>query len=189
MSHGAKGEETVWKEFYRHPHDLAFESERLLAQRRGVSIEEVAGISVDGLPREGREREAVVRVRVNQQFFRAAVLSAYDFRCCVTGLTVPEFLNASHILSWASSPEYRVDPRNGLCLNALHDRAFDRGLMFIGERNEVRFSDELRSMLARESGDRALEWVLSFEGRGISMPRRFRPDPRFLEQHRARCGA
>jgi putative restriction endonuclease len=189
MSHGAKGEETVWNEFYLHPDDLAFESERLLAQRRGVSIEEVAGIPVDELPREGREREAVVRVRVNQQFFRAAVLSAYDFRCCVTGLDVPELLNASHILSWASSPESRVDPRNGLCLNALHDRAFDRGLMFIRERNEVRFSDELRSKLARKSGDRALGWMLSFEGLGISMPRRFRPDPGFLAQHRARCVA
>jgi putative restriction endonuclease len=187
MSHGAKGEETVWNEFYRHPDDLAFESERLLAQRQGVSIEELAGISVDGLPREGREREAVVRIRVNQQFFRAAVLSAYDFRCCVTGLSVPEFLNASHILSWACSPEHRVDPRNGLCLNVLHDRAFDRGLMFIGDRNEVHFSDELRSKPANKSEDRALEWILSFEGRNISVPRRFRPDPRFLRQHRARC--
>lgn len=187
MSHGAKGEETVWKEFYQHPDELAFQSERLLAHRRGISVEELVGIEADELPREGREREAVVRLRVNQGFFRAAVLSAYDFRCCVTGLAVPELLIASHILSWAGSPEHRVDPRNGLCLNALHDRAFDRGLMFIGERCEVRFSDELRSMLSTKKADATLEWILSFEGRAISTPRRFRPDPGFLEQHRAKC--
>ncbi len=186
MSHGAKGEEAVWEEFYSHPAELAFESEQLLAQRKGVPVEQAAGVPPDELPREGREREAVVRLRVNQQFFRAAVLSAYDFRCCVTGLAVPELLVASHILSWAGSPAHRVDPRNGLCLNALHDRAFDRGLMFIGERAEVRFSAGLRSKLSARKADPTLEWMLSFEGRLIAIPRRFRPDPDFLKQHRAK---
>ena len=189
MSHGAKGEEEVWEEFYRNPDGLAFESEKVLALRRGVSIEESADVRGDDLPREGRERDAVVRVRVNQQFFRAAVLSAYDFRCCVTGLAVPDLLVASHILSWAGSPAHRVDPRNGLCLNALHDRAFDRGLMLIGEGDEVRFSDRLRSKARAGKGEPALEWMLSFEGRPISMPRRFRPDPGFLGQHREKYQA
>ncbi len=95
MSHGAKGEEAVWDEFYRHPDTLAFESERLLAKRQGRAVEETSQIEMNDLPQEGREREALVRVRVNQQFFRAAVLSAYDFRCCVTGLDVKELLIAS----------------------------------------------------------------------------------------------
>jgi putative restriction endonuclease len=69
-------------------------------------------------------------VRVNQQFFRAVVLAAYDGKGCVTGLAVPELLVASHIVSWAEDPKQRMNPRNGLCLNALHDRASDRRLMF-----------------------------------------------------------
>ena len=36
---------------------------------------------------QGREREVVVRQRVNQQFFRDAVLTAYLNQCCVTGIT------------------------------------------------------------------------------------------------------
>src|SRR5215471_7730104 len=33
LSHGSKGEEVIWHEFASSPEDLAFESERLLAQR------------------------------------------------------------------------------------------------------------------------------------------------------------
>jgi len=38
---------------------------------------------------------------------------------------------ASHIVPWAEDERNRLNPRNGLCLNALHDRAFDRHLMWI----------------------------------------------------------
>src|SRR5437763_1559313 len=67
-THGAKGEEEVWKEFVDHPEALAFESERLLAERLGKRVEEVAEIDERDLPRSGVEREAIVRVRVNQSF-------------------------------------------------------------------------------------------------------------------------
>jgi len=59
------------------------------------------------LPREGIEREALIRVRVNQSFFRRRILSAYEFRCSVTGLSVPELLVASHIVPW--SQDWRTD--------------------------------------------------------------------------------
>jgi predicted restriction endonuclease len=72
----------------------------------------------------GLERERMVRVRVNQHFFRAAILSAYDYKWCVTGLAVPELLVASHIVPWARDTKQRMNPRKGLYLNALHDRAF-----------------------------------------------------------------
>src|SRR5258708_2851259 len=128
LSHGAHGEEEVWNEFAAHPESLAFESEQLLAQRLHRPIEEVAEIDTRDLPAEGIEREAVVRIRVNQSFFRRRIVSAYECRCCVTGLRVPELLVASHIIPWAEDVPNRLNPRNGLCLNALHDRAFDRGL-------------------------------------------------------------
>src|SRR5438067_11978733 len=111
-----------WRDFEDNPAALAFESERLLAQFTGRKLEEIAEIDERELPKEGLERERMVRVRVNQHFFRAAVLSAYDYKCCVTGLAVPELLVASHIVPWAADPKQRMNPRNGLCLNALHDR-------------------------------------------------------------------
>ena len=66
---------SAWREFAEHPETLAFESERLLADRLGQSIEEVADVDTGDLPPAGREREATVRVRVNQSSFRDRILS------------------------------------------------------------------------------------------------------------------
>lgn len=107
LPHGAKGEEEVWKEFAQRPEDLVFESERLLAKREGKPIEELAEIQTEDLPPPGRERDAIVKVRVNQSFFRKRVLSAYEFRCCVTGLTIRSLLVAGHIVPWESTK--RID--------------------------------------------------------------------------------
>ena len=74
MQHGAKGEVEIWREFAEHPETLAFESERLLAARLGQPIEQVADVDTGDLPPAGREREATVRVRVNQSFFRSRIL-------------------------------------------------------------------------------------------------------------------
>jgi len=75
MSHGAKGEEEIWREFAEQPEALAFESERLLAARLHKPIEEMADVDTGDLPPTGREREATVRVRVNQNFFRDRILA------------------------------------------------------------------------------------------------------------------
>lgn len=181
--HGAKGEEDVWNEFARDPEALAFESERLMAARLGRPIEEVAGIETRDLPAAGIEREAVVRVRVNQSFFRRRIISAFEFRCCVTGLATPELLVASHIVPWAKDATNRLNPRNGLCLNSLHDRAFDRGLMWVEPDYAIRFSRRLKG----NAGDEALRWVTSFEGTRLRLPARFAPDMSLLSQHANQC--
>lgn len=180
MSHGAKGEGEIWREFDDNPESLAFESERLLSKFSGRPLEEIAEIDERELPKEGLERERIVRVRVNQHFFRTAVLSAYDNKCCVTGLAVPELLVASHIIPWASDAKQRMNPRNGLCLNALHDRAFDRGLMFVAQDMTVHFREKLVKSEKKSPG---LDWLLSYEGKAISEPRKFKPDVALLAVH------
>ena len=179
LTRGAKGEEEVWNEFRRDPEGLAFESQRLLAERLQQPIEAVAQIKVDDLPRAGVEREAVVRVRVNQAFFRKRILSAYEFRCCVSGITNRELLVASHIVPWSQDPANRLNARNGLCLNALHDRAFDRGLMWIDDELNVRFGARLQ-----DGRMRGLDWLLAFNGKPLDLPKHFRPDPELLARHR-----
>ena len=131
LPHGARGEEEIWREFATDGEKLAYESEKLLAERTRTPIEKFAEIDESELPAEGIDRERLVKSRVNQHFFRVAVLAAYNFRCCVSGLTVRPLLVASHIVPWSLDTKNRMNPRNGLCLNALHDRAFDRGLMTI----------------------------------------------------------
>ena len=60
-----------------------------------------------------------------------AVMSAYNGRCCITGLSLSGLLVASHIIPWSHDRDNRVNPRNGLLLSALHDKAFDTGLITI----------------------------------------------------------
>jgi putative restriction endonuclease len=180
LRRGAKGEKEIWDEFTERPEALAFESQELLANKLGKRVEDVADIRTDDLPREGLERDAVIRVRINQSFFRRRVLSAYNFRCCVTGLNVRELLVASHITPWSEDPQNRLNARNGLCLNPLHDRAFDRRLMWIDPEFRIRFSLRL-SDAARE--ERSLDWLLSFEGEPLRLPKNFAPDPELLSRH------
>lgn len=180
LPHGAKGEEDVWNEFALNPEGLAFESEKLVAEREGKSVEDLAQIETDDLPAHGTERDAIVRVRVNQSFFRRRVLSAYSFHCCVTGLSVMRLLVASHIVPWAEDKKNRLNPRNGLCLNALHDRAFDCGLMWIEEDFVIRFSSKL---IDRAKSDSSAQWITGFEGGRLALPLNFQPDPVLLAKH------
>jgi putative restriction endonuclease len=181
MAHGAKGETEVWRDFEANPEALAFESERLLAKFTGRKLEDIADIDERELPKEGLERERMVRLRVNQHFFRSAVLAAHDYKCCITGLALPELLVASHIVPWAADPKQRMNPRNGLCLNALHDRAFDRKLMFFDQELKARFRPDFKTAKNLEG----LEWLLSCEGHPIRMPRKFKPDLDLIAQHSA----
>ncbi len=185
--HGAKGEVEVWQEFSSYPEALAFESERLLADRLGQRLEEVAEIDERDLPPAGLEREATVRVRVNQSFFRCRIISAYELRCCVTGLAIRELLVASHIVPWSQDVANRLNPRNGLCLNALHDRAFDRRLMWVDGGFIVHFSDRLRK--DEKDQNPTLAWLTSFEGQPLQLPKRLSPDPELLRQHASACMA
>jgi putative restriction endonuclease len=182
LEHGAKGEEDVFDEFAKNPEALAFESQRLLAERLDKSLEEVAEIETIDLSIIGLDREAIVRQRVNQSFFRRRILSIYNYRCCVTGLGIRELLVTSHIIPWAEDKENRLNPQNGLCLNALHDRAFDRGLMWIDDELIVRFSNRVHK---NRLGD--AEWMTSFEGRHLILPTRFQPDLNLLRRHAERC--
>lgn len=76
------------------------------------------------------EREAIILARVGQGRFRDAVVSIWNGRCAVTGVSVLPALVASHIKPWAlSSNEERLDAANGLLLVGTLDRLFDIGLI------------------------------------------------------------
>lgn len=186
MKHGAKGEEEVWNEFHENPEALAYESERLLAKCTNQKLEQLAEIDESDLPNEGIERERIVRRRVNQHFFRSTILVANQYRCCITGLAIPELLVASHIVPWADDVQNRMNPHNGFCLNALHDRAFDRGLMSIAQDWTVCYAKSLH--LLRRQNNPGIDWLLQFEGKRINLPKKFKPDPDLIKLHFERFG-
>ena len=175
-THGARAEVEIWNEFSDNWERLAFESERLLAQVGGHSS---GLVEAPEFP-EGTTRAAIVRARVNQGFFRAAILACYGARCCITGLRIPQLLTASHIVPWAVDVKNRTNPANGLCLNAFHDRAFDCGLLTITPDFKVMVSPVVR----KHTRDLATQdFLLRFADASISLPRHFLPDASFLRYH------
>jgi len=138
-------------------------------------------LGIDG-PEGPTELQRLIRVRCVQRFFRNAVLTSYDQRCALTGLAITELLNASHIIPWSVDETRRADPRNGLCLNALHDRAFDRGLFTFDEDLRVMVSPRLMNSLTNARLKCSLDQI---EGIELHRPARFLPDPEALHFHRS----
>lgn len=79
----------------------------------------------------GTEVERLVRQRLGQERFRAAMLDYWGGACAVTGVAIPEVLRASHAKPWAecASDAERLDVFNGFLLAANLDALFDRFLI------------------------------------------------------------
>ena len=93
------------------------------------------------------------------------LLSNYGGTCCLTGIDIPALLTASHIKPWAAAtPSERPMSSNGLLLNALHDRAFDRGLITLDDRYRVVVSSRVPHTATND------QWLYAFDGRKIALP-------------------
>lgn len=129
------------------------------------------------------ESTTSVKVRRGQQYFRQAVLNAYQGRCALTGLAIRDLLVASHIIPWNTAEQHRLDPQNGIALNALHDKAFDRGL--------ITFDTELRLVCASSLRDHFADATVAqhfqaFEGKPLTFPAEAAgPKAEYLEFHRS----
>jgi putative restriction endonuclease len=134
---------------------------------------------------EGKTRMATVEVRVNQARFRKAILASYNATCCISGLQHEKLVIASHIVPWSQDKQNRLNPHNGLCLSALHDKAYDQGLITVMPDYTVRVSEAVR----RQPEDTFLtESLLRFDLQRIKLPERFKPAPEFLNSHAKRFG-
>ena len=107
---------------------------------------------------EKTEREAIVKSRIGQGFFREKILGKYG-ACIITGIDISRILVASHIKPWAvSTNKERICEDNGLLLSATYDRLFDSGLIsFTGDGKMIvsRFVTEPnKKKLKIESGER-----------------------------------
>jgi len=127
------------------------------------------------------ESERSVKVRRVQKFFRDTVLANYEGQCALTGIAVPQLLVASHIIPWCENEARRADPTNGLCLNALHDKAFDRHLITFDEDYRLVISSLLKKGNTSEFQSANFS---NLEGTALTLPHRFAPDPQALNVHR-----
>jgi putative restriction endonuclease len=176
----SKLDKEIWQEFFNYWDVLPYESEKLLAKFEGTTVEKLNHIPEEELPKEGKTREQVVKVRVNQAFFRRSILASYNNICCITGIHQPEFLIAGHIRPWSIDEKNRLNPRNGIAINALHDKAFESGLLTITPYFKIKISSILKKQIKSET---IKEYFLKFENRDMFLPDRFLPDVEFLKYH------
>lgn len=134
-----------------------------------------------GLKKDGEDVVYETKRRRGQEYFRRMILANYGYKCCITGLDVPEILLASHIVEWAKDKANRLNPENGLCLSATYDAAFDKHL--------ISFDDDYRMIVSKHikdyySNDITREYFDKFEGKQIALPSLYLPSKILLEKHR-----
>ncbi len=185
----------IWSEFHNNWEKMAVESESLWQevvhknkldnntnQEQELSEKPVLQSDLEeSLPVMQTESHRLTKVRLAQSFFRQTVLAAYQGRCCVSGIPVPQLLIASHIMPWSDFPNHRINPSNGLCLSRLHDAAFDKGLICFDDKNILVVSKYLKDYLPNES---LTMNFIEYEGHKFILPEKFLPDNSFLEYHR-----
>ena len=183
MAHGGKKCGEFWHEFINDRERLLFESERILAEREGTTIEKKYEQVIRDIPQDlvGETKLRQVKTRVNQNIFRQIVLANYEGKCALTGIDLSELLVASHIIPWADNEQERLNPENGICLSSLYDKAFDKGLISFTNEKHVIFSIRLKENVGKEYYAKYFEPI---ENATLVTPRKYHINPQFLEWHR-----
>ncbi len=184
LSGASAADREMWNEMQSSWEKFATETYQAM---KGLDLPEEQSASQDALqiPDEktdytGGTTLVKSKARIGQGFFRKAVLSAYDYRCCITGLSVPRLLAASHIVPWRVDKQNRLNPRNGLSLSMLHDKAFDIGLITIREDMTVQIS--VKTLVKADAFYTSA--LLGFDGKEVLTPDKFQPHAEFLDYHR-----
>ena len=181
MDGGTKIVQPIWDEFYHNQEELVFLSEQILANKENTSIEnKYQELLFDIKDLKGETAIRQVKTRVNQSVFRQMVLANYSAKCAITGIDIPELLLASHIMPWSINEEHRLNPENGICLSALYDKAYDKGIIGITPNYEVIFSTSLKS---KKETSYYKNNFAPIENLKISEPLKYLPKKEFLEFH------
>lgn len=181
MANASNMDRQVWAEFLDNPDGVlkAWEHQKIPPPATTSPTKPFPGMAEPAAEFDftgAGERRVETTQRIGQGLFRRIILTSYRERCALTGIEDTRLLNASHIIAWKDDPQNRINPANGICLNALHDRAFDRHLITFDENYKMKIADRVPAVARRE-----LERV---ETGKLEMPSRFLPDQAFLERHR-----
>jgi putative restriction endonuclease len=185
LENASKLDRMVWDEYMYDWDGQFIEGEKLLAQKKNVTFEKLYNVDLENLPEqiEGKERQRLVSVRINQSLFRRIVLSNFNNQCCITGIAISELLVASHILPWSKDKNNRLNPKNGLALNTLHDKAFDNGLITVTEEFKIKVSPifyKHKDILSIKQN------FIDYDGKDLIEPKKFFPSIEFLKIHSER---
>lgn len=179
-SAASSSDKEIWNMYFGKWEKLALDSSIILSTIQNKPIEEILEIEPELKFVEGREKERLVKTRVNQNDFRQRILASYNEKCSITGISITSLLVASHIIPWSKNTQERLNPKNGICLNNIHDKALDKGLITITTDFKVKLSD---AILKKKKESNIQKYFIEYENQSIILPDRFSPSIEFLEYH------
>lgn len=97
-SHLSRLDKEVWYEFCKDRESIIYEANQILLRISQEQEDSRVKEIVEEIP-EGKTINAIVKKRINQNFFRKMILASYNSKCCVTGLLIERLLIKSHIVS------------------------------------------------------------------------------------------
>jgi putative restriction endonuclease len=181
LTHYSKLDKEIFAEFSNNWAELAFESQRIKAEKKHTTVEkEVEFEEEKWKSRSGVDVIRSAKTRSGQNFFRNVVLNNFDWQCAISGIDVPELLRASHIVPWSKNVQARVDPSNGLCLSALYDAAFDKGLIAVSLEHRILISNKLKKNASKIYFQEHFE---KLDGLELRAPSKFFINKDFLQHH------
>jgi hypothetical protein len=174
------GDKQIWDEFHNDWEKLTVECAELLEKynvgETDYNVPEIKLKMPDSFT--GETKSIMTNARIGQTFFRKVVLASYQNKCCMSGIAIPKLLIASHIVPWGAANDKRLNPSNGLCLSAIHDRAFDKGLLAVTPEYTIIVSKVIKNDNSEQA--KLLQYL---HGNKITLPEKFLPDRDFLAWH------
>ncbi len=130
----------------------------------------IKGLDVDNL--NSTEITTTTKQRIGQDKLRKYILDIYDHKCAICHIDKDDLLTCSHIVPWKVDEDNRLNPRNAICLCAIHDKLFDKGYFSLDENYEFKFSSKSNSKITS-----------LFNGLKFREPYRDLPDKELLKKH------
>jgi hypothetical protein len=174
------GDKQIWDDFHNDWEKLTIECAELLEKYDFEKTVDSNPEIKTKMPESftGETKVVTVNARIGQTFFRKVVLASYQNKCCMSGLAIPNLLIASHIVPWGEAKDKRLNPSNGLCLSAIHDKAFDKGLMTVTTEYVIIVSKIINDDISKQA-----KLLQNLHGKKITLPEKFLPDRDFLMWH------
>jgi putative restriction endonuclease len=121
-----------------------------------------------------------IQRKVRDTRFRKNILAIYGHRCAASDIQL-DLLDAAHIIP-VEHERGTDETKNGLCLSAIHHRAFDHGLLGIKRNYSIVFHDENFTKLRAIGWDGGENAFRDSCRDAINLPsrREFYPDPDYL---------
>lgn len=184
LQNNAKMVYEIWDEYLDDKYGLIQEMCELRSLYSSENVVSAEGEEYLEGPAYGCDVKMMQKSRRGQQFFRNGVLANNDCRCCITGIDIPELIIASHIKPWCEcSDQEKVDIRNGLCLNRLHDGLFDTFRMTVTPEYRVIYSEDF----IKKCNEMIFEqFFKKYEGQKITLPIKTNLGLDFISYHNMR---